>query len=269
MALSRTTVNARATAVKNALRQADANRDGKLSSREQQRARQLVDGAAEAALNQALVQGRVRGGVSVAKATGRVNGAAAAATQADRNRDGVISAQERARLGGPIAKALTQGATGSTTPARSTARPGSTAAPSSSRRAGPLVVPEELRRYGNGRIPANRLSPVGIGNHRLYAPAADAFRRMRADARAAGINLTITDSYRSYAAQVDVARRKGLYSQGGLAATPGRSNHGWGLAVDADVRRADTLRWMRANAHRYGFYETVPREPWHWEFRPR
>jgi hypothetical protein len=43
----------------------------------------------------------------------------------------------------------------------------------------------------------------------------------------AGVDIGVTDSYRSYDAQVDVARRKGLYSQGGLAATPGTSDHGW------------------------------------------
>jgi LAS superfamily LD-carboxypeptidase LdcB len=110
---------------------------------------------------------------------------------------------------------------------------------------------------------------VGIGGHRLFAPAAQNFVKMRAAARAAGVNLTITDSYRSYPQQVDLARRKGLYSQGGLAATPGKSNHGWGLAIDANVNSAATLRWLRNNAHRFGFYETVKREPWHWEFRPR
>jgi LAS superfamily LD-carboxypeptidase LdcB len=140
---------------------------------------------------------------------------------------------------------------------------------SGSRRAGPLVVPAELRRYGNGRIPPSRLQTVGIGGHRLFAPAAQNFVKMRAAARAAGVNLTITDSYRSYPQQVDLARRKGLYSQGGLAATPGKSNHGWGLAIDANVNSAATLRWLRNNAHRFGFYETVKREPWHWEFRPR
>ena len=62
--------------------------------------------------------------------------------------------------------------------------------------------------------------------------------------------------------------RKGLYSEGGYGAVPGTSNHGWGLAVDADVTDPATLTWLRTNAHRFGFVEAVPREPWHWEFRP-
>jgi zinc D-Ala-D-Ala carboxypeptidase len=86
------------------------------------------------------------------------------------------------------------------------------------------------------------------------------------DAAAAGIEIGVTDSYRSYESQVDLARRKGLYSQGGLAATPGTSNHGWGLSVDLDLD-ATAQAWMRQNGARYGFVEDVPREPWHWTFR--
>jgi peptidoglycan hydrolase-like protein with peptidoglycan-binding domain len=127
-------------------------------------------------------------------------------------------------------------------------------------------VPPELARYGNGRIPASALSPIGVGSHRLWGPAADAYKRMVADAARAGVKIGITDSYRSYEQQVDLARRKGLYSQGGLAATPGKSKHGWGLAVDLDLN-SEAQAWMRANGPRYGFHETVPREPWHWEFK--
>lgn len=124
----------------------------------------------------------------------------------------------------------------------------------------------DLERFGNGRIPAGALQPIGVGNHRLWGPAAQAFTRMQADASAAGVDIGVTDSYRSYDQQVDVARRKGLYSQGGLAATPGTSDHGWGMSLDLDLdNRAQA--WMRANAGRYGFAEDVPREPWHWTFK--
>jgi LAS superfamily LD-carboxypeptidase LdcB len=79
------------------------------------------------------------------------------------------------------------------------------------------------------------------------------------------VHIGVTDSYRSYAAQVDVARRKGLYSQGGLAARPGTSKHGWGVAVDLDLNN-QAQQWMRQNAHNYGFSANVPREPWHWQY---
>jgi hypothetical protein len=53
-----------------------------------------------------------------------------------------------------------------------------------------------------------------------------------------------------------------------LAAEPGTSNHGWGLAVDADVRDPALLAWIREHGPEFGWVEAVPREPWHWEFRP-
>lgn len=118
----------------------------------------------------------------------------------------------------------------------------------------------------NGRLDETALSLIGIGNHRLAPAAAEAFRRMRADAAAQGIAIGATDSYRDYDQQVDLVSRKGLYSNGGLAAQPGTSQHGWGLALDLDVDESG-LAWLRANAARYGFFEDVPREPWHWEFQ--
>jgi LAS superfamily LD-carboxypeptidase LdcB len=126
-------------------------------------------------------------------------------------------------------------------------------------------VPVELAAYGNGRIPASALSEVDGTGHTLWAPAADALERARADAAKDGVTIGITDSYRSYDAQVDVAARKGLYSQGGLAAVPGTSDHGWGMAVDLDLDDA-AQAWMRANGARYGFVEDTPREPWHWAY---
>ncbi len=126
-------------------------------------------------------------------------------------------------------------------------------------------VPAELLRFGNGKIPKDALSSIGIGQHRLSTRAAVAFRSLHAAAAAEGINFGVTDSYRDYDSQVDLAKRKGLYSEGGLAARPGTSDHGWGLAVDLDLD-AKALAWMRANAGKFGFVEDVPRESWHWTF---
>ena len=130
----------------------------------------------------------------------------------------------------------------------------------------PLSVPELKAKHSNGRIPADALAPIGDGGHRLAAPAAAAFLDLRAAARRDGVTIGVTDSYRSFDAQVDVARRKGLYSQGGLAALPGTSQHGWGLAVDLDLD-ARAQAWMRANAAGFGFVEDTPREPWHWAYK--
>jgi D-alanyl-D-alanine carboxypeptidase len=129
-------------------------------------------------------------------------------------------------------------------------------------------IPTELAGYGNGKIPASALEQVGSTGHKLWAPAAESLTRMIADAKAQGVTIGITDSYRSYGEQVDVARRKGLYSQGGLAAKPGTSEHGWGMATDLDLN-SKAQAWVRANGEKYGFVENTPREPWHWAFKPK
>jgi LAS superfamily LD-carboxypeptidase LdcB len=128
-------------------------------------------------------------------------------------------------------------------------------------------IPTELAAYGNGRIPSSALQQVGTTGQRLWEPAAQQLTRLIQDARRAGVDIGITDSYRSYEAQVDVARRKGLYSQGGLAAVPGTSDHGWGTAVDLDLD-AKAQGWMRSQGPAYGFHEDTLREPWHWGFKP-
>lgn len=129
-------------------------------------------------------------------------------------------------------------------------------------------VPATLAVYGNGKAPASELATIGDTGHRLWSPAASSMESLLTAARRDGVRIGITDSYRSYDEQVDLARRKGLYSQGGLAAQPGTSDHGWGRSVDLDLdSRAQA--WMRANGKQYGFTENVPREPWHWTFSPK
>jgi LAS superfamily LD-carboxypeptidase LdcB len=128
-------------------------------------------------------------------------------------------------------------------------------------------IPADLAAYGNGKIPASALEQVGTTRHKLWGPAAEALTRMMSDAERDGVHIGITDSYRPYTEQVDLARRKGLYSQGGLAAKPGTSEHGWGMAADLDLN-AKALAWVRQNADKYGFYNTASRESWHWGFKP-
>jgi LAS superfamily LD-carboxypeptidase LdcB len=130
------------------------------------------------------------------------------------------------------------------------------------------IVPPGLRRYANGRLPDAQLAAVGEGE-KLSAVAAQHFRRMDSAARAAGVDLRVSSGYRTYAEQshfYDLYRS----GRGNLAAPPGSSNHGWGLSVDLDVRgEARASAWLRANAARYGFFNDVSTEPWHWTYRPR
>jgi len=128
--------------------------------------------------------------------------------------------------------------------------------------------------YANGFLDPAALCPLyAAPGHRLRADAAAAFNAMsRARAGATGSPLCVTDSYRSYAEQVDVYSRKPS-----LAATPGTSNHGLGLATDlcGGVERfgSSAYLWMKANAGRFGFSHPswaepggAKPEPWHWEF---
>lgn len=128
-------------------------------------------------------------------------------------------------------------------------------------------VPVDLAKYGNGKIPSEALHSIGRGGHRMWAPAGQQFTAMAEAAKRDGVTIGVTDSYRSYDQQVDLAKRKGLYSQGGLAAKPGTSEHGWGLSLDLDLD-SKAQAWMRKHAGDYGFKENVPREPWHWTFKP-
>jgi LAS superfamily LD-carboxypeptidase LdcB len=127
----------------------------------------------------------------------------------------------------------------------------------------------------NGLLPASALCPLQTARgHRLVSPAATAFDRLStAFAAANGTPLCITDSYRDYAAQVQVFKVKP-----NLAATPGRSQHGWGRAVDlcGGVQSYGTppYLWLKENAATYGFVhpdwaepDGSRPEPWHWEFR--
>lgn len=123
--------------------------------------------------------------------------------------------------------------------------------------------------FANGFLPAEALCPLpGFPGQRLRADAATAFTAM-----AQTYPLCITDSYRDYAAQVDLFARKPS-----LAAVPGTSNHGLGIAVDfgcgADRFGSPPYLWLKANAARFGWVHpswaepgSGRPEPWHWEFR--
>ena len=82
--------------------------------------------------------------------------------------------------------------------------------------------------------------------------------------------MCVTDSYRPYHEQVRLFQEM----LPGMAARPGTSAHGLGIAVDlcgrVDVLDSAEHRWMLDNAPEYG-WETPDWardgfEPWHWEY---
>jgi zinc D-Ala-D-Ala carboxypeptidase len=130
------------------------------------------------------------------------------------------------------------------------------------------------RTYRNGQWPAAARCPLyAAPGQSLRRTAALAFNGMSSAYQAqTGSALCVTDGYRSYAEQVAVRRARPR-----LAARPGTSEHGLGLAVDlcGGVQSFGTpaYLWMKRHAALYGWFHpgwAEPRggkpEPWHWEF---
>jgi hypothetical protein len=135
------------------------------------------------------------------------------------------------------------------------------------------------------------LKPIGIGNHKLSPDAADAFIKMAADAKAQGVTVALTDSYRPYSVQDTIfdwdlyistggsrsdttgnksAKRKKKGTNGKVAAAyPGTSNHGWGNSID--VSGAEFKKFIRNHGTDYGWSWYEGRsvdEDWHFTYDP-
>jgi tape measure domain-containing protein len=105
-------------------------------------------------------------------------------------------------------------------------------------------------------------SGVGATGGLMQKAAASAWNNAY---RASGGVLRLTEGYRDLKAQ---QYRWSLFKNGGnLAAAPGTSVHGFGLAADV----AGGQSWLRANGAKYGWANTglgfSQREPWHFEFK--
>ncbi|NMM34169.1 MAG: hypothetical protein HHJ13_09260, partial [Phycicoccus sp.] len=133
---------------------------------------------------------------------------------------------------------------------------------------------KDIAHYPNGRFPATALCPLyAAPDEGLPRDNAMAFNAMsRAYEQQTGSPLCVTDAYRSYAEQIVVK-----LATPELAAVPGTSQHGVGLAVDlcGGVQSFATAAhlWMDRNGPLYGWFQpawadssgALP-EPWHWEF---
>lgn len=124
--------------------------------------------------------------------------------------------------------------------------------------------------HQNGRIPSSELVFVGAGAisgapQYLHRTAAAAWRALQADFRDEGVDLVITEGYRTFELQDHYWRTL----RPGLAAIPGTSNHGWATAIDmANYARVPRER-RRALIHARGFStDTGDRwdEPWHIDY---
>ena len=135
------------------------------------------------------------------------------------------------------------------------------------------------------------IGPDSLGRDQRMTPkAAEAWRRMQADASKAGVQLLVVSAYRSVEYQCALIQRKldrGLKIADILKinAAPGYSEHHTGRAIDITSPDSQPLEvafettpayaWLTQHAGRYGFELSYPRgnphgityEPWHWAFQ--
>lgn len=134
-------------------------------------------------------------------------------------------------------------------------------------------APDQVWDPDSGAVPSSALSPIPWApTHFVRTDVLDGLVELDAAyQKAFGEHLTINSSYRSYESQ------KSLYDPSSpIAAPPGCSNHGLGLAVDigGGVETFDTEQysWLKTHAKTHGWLHPpfaepdgrVP-EPWHWQ----
>lgn len=114
------------------------------------------------------------------------------------------------------------------------------------------------------------IAVVGIDGKPVEVETAAAFRRMRDAAAADGVHVKVVSGFRTMAEQeyLYACYKSGQCNNGNLAARPGFSNHQSGHALDLNARDPAVGAWLRAHAVEYGIHNTVPSEPWHWEYWP-
>jgi zinc D-Ala-D-Ala carboxypeptidase len=126
----------------------------------------------------------------------------------------------------------------------------------------------------NGQLADHSLCDLWQSGEQLRPDAAVSLSALNEAFRARfGRDLCLVDSYRSLSSQYSVKASRGY-----LAATPGTSMHGWGLAIDLcskETGSTEVYKWLWDNAPAYG-WENPPwaqrggsgkYEPWHWEYR--
>lgn len=130
---------------------------------------------------------------------------------------------------------------------------------------------------------------VKVGGARLTSDAAEAFKRMQADAAKQDVNFWIVSGFRSLADQERIIRDKRKAGQSSeqirrVNMPVGHSQHHLGTAVDLGTRGSTNLTnafantrayyWLAQNAWRYGFkapyvvdgHNGIMRESWHWQY---
>lgn len=124
----------------------------------------------------------------------------------------------------------------------------------------------------NGQLPSADLCTLWDGSTQLRADAAEALAELNAVyVTRFGSDMCLSSGYRTLAQQSAVKA-----SRGSLAAASGKSNHGFGLAVDfcSGLTTGAQWEWLNENAPTFGFENPAwakpggsgPYERWHWEY---
>lgn len=151
-----------------------------------------------------------------------------------------------------------------------------------------LVEPSVLNGQSNGQLPAALLTTItmpGGGTAVVLAQCAPKWQALLAAAARDGIRLSATQGYRTLAQQIALLKARYVvvsytadiwwdgcwweHRTGAVVATPGRSNHGKGLAIDLCMAggaslTAAAVAWLCAHAHEYGISAELQSENWHW-----
>lgn len=158
----------------------------------------------------------------------------------------------------------------------------------------PLRKPSCLKSQNNGELRAGILKRCDLGSALMAAPAARAMKAMvaamsaqlRLDYTHVGAYRTLKQQEQLFLARYTTKELKGRPTKKwngvtywqlpktAMAAVPGTSNHGWGLAIDlAEKVNGKTVsisprsvKWLIKHAATYGFSAELQSEPWHWRF---
>jgi len=137
------------------------------------------------------------------------------------------------------------------------------------------LVCKSVRGYKAGKPYVLNVSPIhqkdtqGSALMLAVLPAKN-FRDMMVAAAKDGFHLGVTTAFRTHHEQRVLHRVKGE-----LAARPGHSSHQMGMSVDivgttrmVNQKKNRTILywWLVRNAKKFGFYNDVGGETWHWTF---
>ena len=161
-----------------------------------------------------------------------------------------------------------------------------------------LVIPTDLTGVTNGELPRKLLTKINPSG-KLYWRAAQSWEQLRQLASNEGLVLVHVGDYRPYNQQLSLFKSRmkpypnakvakqttrqfngktWYLHTGAPVATPGTSNHGWGLAIDAALKvngkvvtittkpkdcKQSGLRFLLKVAQDLGWSWELQSEPWH------